>query len=284
MSDDDVTTNDNPGPSSPPVDLSPLEARIDKIANSLASLTRDTQERQKREAQRSIEQYERQVNDAVKTAEGEVDAAERAIQEAYDNGDPGVIAKANRKLTEAVAAREGARMEKREFDRAKAEAERREGGSSGAPTREGGTREADTGGQKDTTNLTHWKNRNSSWYGVDADMTRAAHEIDQEIRKAGVIPVGSKDYFRQIDRKMAERYPDKLKSAPDNAGGGSSARGGDGGSSGGRIPRDVIDGWKRMGIDVNDDKVLERMVKNREALARKGILPETPAYGSVIAR
>ncbi len=39
-----------------------------------------------------------------------------------------------------------------------------------------------------------------------------------------------------------------------------------------------------MGIDTSDDKALERMIKNREALVHKGILPEQPAYGTVITR
>jgi len=54
-------------------------------------------------------------------------------------------------------------------------------------------------------------------YGVDTDMTKAAHEVDRSIREAGVIPVGSQEYFKAIDRQMAQKYPDRFRSPPDTA-------------------------------------------------------------------
>jgi len=46
----------------------------------------------------------------------------------------------------------------------------------------------------------------------------------------------------------------------------------------------VIEGWERMGINVKDDKTLQRMVRNQEALVAKGILPQERQYGSVMTR
>jgi hypothetical protein len=39
-----------------------------------------------------------------------------------------------------------------------------------------------------------------------------------------------------------------------------------------------------MGIDVNDNKTLERMVRNQQALVAKGILPQERQYGPVMTR
>ena len=109
-------------------------------------------------------------------------------------------------------------------------------------------------------------------------MTRAAHEIDGRIRAAGAIPVGSKEYFKAIDREMSSRFPDKFGGTPTTAGGG-----GGGGTSPrkGRIAQSIVEGWRRMGINVNDPKVIERMTKHRELAVSKGILPQEPVGGAI---
>jgi hypothetical protein len=272
------TDGDNPPPA-PAVDLSPLEQRLSRITDAVTSLTRRDREREVQSAAERLKAYEAQIASAVRNAEANVDAAEKALARAHEDGDAVAIARATRQVTDAVAEREGVRLEKRDFDRARAENERRRGGSTGA---RGDGKDTQPEGQRDTTNLNDWKSRNAEWYGVDAGMTKAAHEIDRSIRQAGVIAVGSPDYFKAIDRQMAQRYPEKFRSAPNNSGSGSGAPAGGQRPNGGRIPKEVLDTWAKMGINVNDDKTLERMVKNRATLAEKGILPETPAYGRVI--
>lgn len=276
--DNENTSAPQSGATTPQVDLSPIEQRLNRITESVAALTKRDQDREVRAASERLKGYEAQIANAIRDAEGAVDAAERAMAQAHEDGDPLSIAKATRRLTDAVAEREAVRLEKREFDRAKAaQQERRTGGSEGAR----GQRTEPAQGTRDTTNLNDWKSRNSEWYGVDTDMTKAAHEIDKQIRQAGVIPVGSQDYFKAIDRQMAQRYPDRFKSSPNTSGAGGTPAGGQRPSTG-RIPRDVLDTWAKMGINVQDDKVLERVVKGREQLVAKGILPQEPAYGRVI--
>lgn len=270
-----------PSPPSPPsVDLSPLEQRLNRISEAVTSLTRRDQDREIQSAAARLRDYEYRVQQAVQEAGTAVDTAEKALATAYDSGDPSQIATATRRLTDAVARREQANLDKREFDRAKANHERRQGGSSGSRGQHTEQPSGQQSQQKDNTALTDWKNRNSAWYGVDVDMTKAAHAIDRQIRSAGVIPVGSKEYFQAIDRQMAQQYPDKFRSTPNTSSSTPAAAGGQQ-PQGGRIPRDVLETWRRMGINVDDDKTLSRMVKNRENLARKGILPEQPAYGRV---
>lgn len=265
----------SPAPApAPAFDLSPIEQRLAKITEAVSTLTRRDRDREVASASERVRAHEANLSAAVERAGRAVDEAERALAEAYDAGDPVKIASATRRVTDAVAQREATRLEKRDFDRAKAQSERREGGSAGA-------RGDESGAAKDTRNLEQWKQQHRDWYGVDTSMTQAAHEIDRDIRKAGVIPVGSKEYFEAIDRRLAQAYPEKFRSTPNNSGGRSNPTGGQAPQSG-RIPREVLDTWRTMGINIDDDKTLERMVNGREKLVSKGILPEQPAYGRVI--
>jgi hypothetical protein len=267
--------DDNQQPQPQQVNLDGIEDRLNRITSALSSIARDNEVR---ETQSRISNAEAQMRQRLAQSETAVTLAERKVAEAYDSGDGATIARANRNLTEAIATREGVKADVREFERFKKDAETRK---QQPPSQR--QQDADPEGAKDTRNLNDWKSRNSSWYGVDVDMTKAAHEVDKTIREAGVIPVGSQEYFKAIDRQMAQRYPDKFRSTPSTAGGGS-------GQSpapqrqDGRIPQSVLDSWSRMGINVNDDKVLQRMVRNQEALVAKGILPQERQYGAVMTR
>lgn len=263
-------------PSQPAVDLSPIEARLSRITDAISGLTRDNEAR---EIQSRLSSHETSLRQRVAQADTAVTLAERRVAEAYDSGDGATIARANRQMTEAIATRENVKAEVQEFTRNKQELERRRTAPQAQQQPQGGEE-----GAKDTRNLNDWKTRNSSWYGVDTDMTKAAHEVDRSIREAGVIPVGSQEYFKAIDRQMAQRYPDKMRSTPDTAGAGGGRPQAPQRQGGGRIPASVLDGWARMGINVNDDKTLQRMVRNREALVAKGIMPAEPQYGVVLTR
>ena len=51
-----------------------------------------------------------------------------------------------------------------------------------------------------------------------------------------------------------------------------------------RIPATVAEGYRRMGIDIDDPEVAKRMVANREIAVRKGWLPEKPNMGRILQR
>lgn len=272
-------------PATPPApDLSKFESRLNDIARTLSTVQQDQQQRDSRS---QLAQQEAQVAQKVRSAQNAVDAAERDLSKAFEDGDSTAIAKAQRNLTERVADRERAVNVREQFKSAIKSMETRSGGSAGAPGGSNPAAAPQQSGQTqelDTKNLEDWKSKNESWYGIDTEMTKAAHEVDQEIREAGVITVGTPEYFKAIDRKMAQRYPSRFNNAPQTAGSGSGSGRQQAPNSAGRIPRDVVDGWARMGINVNDDATLNRMVKNRQALADKGILPQQPEYGRVVNR
>lgn len=282
--DDDVVPGGDttpPEPAAPP-NLSKFETRLNDIARTLSTVQHDQQQRDSRS---QMAQHEAQVAQKVRSAQGAVDAAERDLSKALEDGDGAAIAKAQRNMTERVADRERAVNVQDRFKAAMRSMEARSGGSSGAPGTPGAApQRPDQNEELETKNLEGWKSQNESWYGIDSEMTKAAHEVDQEIREAGVITVGTPEYFKAIDRKMAQRYPSRFNNAPQTAGSGSGGGRQQAPNSAGRIPRDVVDGWARMGINVNDDATLNRMVKNRQALADKGILPQQPEYGRVVNR
>lgn len=238
-----------------------LEQRLEKMGSAIDSLlTRD--QRSKRAGEK--DEATRKVVTAIQTKQREVDAAEQALAAAYEEGEGLAIAKAQRKLSELTAAVERMKSEGKaylaRFDE----------------------REDNDDGQPDTTNLDRWRSRNAAWYGVDAELTKASHEIDRQIRAAGALEVGSNEYFEAIDRQMQKRFPDRLKGSPGAASQSTDTAGTSRGVT--RIPAAVADGWRRMGVNIDDPEVAKRMLSHRQTAVSKGILSEKPAYGRVFER
>lgn len=244
-----------------------LRTRLDKLTSVLNSVVTDNQRREvetRTQQQRDIEQ---RISSAVDEAKAKVTMAETALAQAHEDGDTTAVARAYRALAEATAKAEridaDATAARHQLEQAKQKQE--------APKPE-----------VDTTNLTSWKARHKSWYGVDQEMTQTAHAIDREIREARPAGyAGSPEYFAEIDRRMAQRYPGRLGSGPTSvsAGSGGSRQQGTGGGM--RIHSSVAEGMRRMGINIDDPTVARRYIENRKMLADKGILPQEPNYGRV---
>ena len=246
--------------------MTALEQRLARVTGAVEGMTAQ----QRRQGQiDQIVARDGELANAKKEAENAVAEAERKLAQAYDDGEGLEIAKAQRLLSESVA-----KVERRDADlsnwreQVKA-AERKQ-------------QAAPKGGDLDDTNLQGWKNKHSEWYGVDAAMTKASHEIDRQIREAGVLSVGSKEYFDAIDRSLSQRYPDRFGGTPETTTSGGQQMHNT--PTKGRISKSIADGYRRMGIDIDDPKTAERMLKNREAAVQKGILPSQPVQGSIVTR
>lgn len=250
---------------------SKLERKVDRLADALGSFV-DGQ--QKSERSREAQDLEAQIQQFERVAAAKVDDAENALADAYEEGDGRTIAAAQRKLSEATAERERISVAARQAREEIKSSEHRDGGSRGEGAEP----------KLDTTNLDNWKSTNASWYGIDKEMTKYAHELDQQIRGNGVLKQGSKEYFDAIDRQMKQRFPDQFSGSPPTGGYGGGAGGGDAGRVRSRIPQSVADGFRRMGIDVDNPDTAKRMVKHRETAVRKGFLSEQPATGRVLTR
>jgi hypothetical protein len=254
--------------------LAALENRL----GSMAKILEDFSSNQTRQAAQSeLQKFESTLTGRVTEGNTKIAAAETALAEAFDSGDGMAIARAQRVLSEAVSARDHAKLQLDNFALRKREEERRHGGSEGAA----GRGQQQPGGNLDTTNLNAWKSRNSSWYGVDEKMTATAHAVSARIANAGAIPVGSPEYFAAIDREVKRVHPDRFNGTPNTAAGGAGGGASAGSPGRGRISQSTIDAWKRMGIDTNDAKTVERMLGHRAMLADKGILSAQPVMDRV---
>lgn len=238
-----------------------FEDRLNKMGEAIETLVNRGR---KDEADGKKADLTRRINAAISEKQKEVDKAETALAAAYDEGDGAAIAKAQRKLSELTATVERMRAEGRNAIN-----------SMGSETTSAKEDEVDD------SNLQAWRRQNK-WFGTDAELTAAARKIHKDIETAGVIEIGSSEYFSALDQQMARKYPDRFKGSP-----GAAAQTGDGtpaprGVT--RIPKDVIDGWRRMGINTDDPDTLKRMVGHRQTAVDKGILDPTPRYGRVIDR
>lgn len=241
-----------------------LEARLGRLSSALETVIQHTAKREQTAEEQRFSEAEARLDGELAKASSEVDRHETALTAAYDDGEGSTIAKAQRALAEAVARRERIATEvdmaKRQLKTAKEK------------------RTAPAGNNVDTSNLEAWKTRHASWYGVDDDMTKAAHEIDREIRNLGVLAPGSKEYFGAIDKRMAQRFPDKLGGSPPGprmTGGGRE----DGGGSATRIPQDIAESYSRMGFNMKDPETVKRLIAARETAVDKGLLPQQRTTG-----
>lgn len=253
-----------------PVDrTAKLEQRLEQMGSQLTGFMTKAQ---KDAADSAAMRAENVIRAAISKGQGELDDAEKALAKAIEDGEAASIARA-----QTTVAQKAARLER---INAEADQARRDLKTQGE-RRQGGTRTDDL----DTTNLDSWKSKHSSWYGVDKDMTKAAHEIDGKIRDAGVITPGTKEYFDAVDRQMSALFPGKLSGSPQTGSRSGGSGAGEGGRGGGqRIAASVAEGYRRMGINVDDPKVAARMIANREKAVQKGFLPAVPVTGRIIER
>lgn len=266
---------------SPAPDIGEVASRVDGFGQriqGMEKLLNDFVNGQRQQVQRSeLQQFERTLNDRLAEAKTAVTKAETALAEAVDGGEGIEIARAQRTLNEALLAQDRANQHVENYKARVKEQEQRAGGH-----RQESMTEQTPQNNLDTTNLNAWKSKHRSWYGVDTEMTKAAHEVSDRIRAAGAIPVGSQEYFATIDREMKNKFPDRLGGAPTTAAGGGQGRGE--GQRKGRIAQSIVDGWRRMGINTDDPKTVERMMGHRDKLVQKGILTQEPVTDRIVTR
>lgn len=282
----EFTGEDDPGEGAGGGDR--FDRRLDEITTALSHLAQNQQQFQRQTAEqaeaaqraateRQIEARGQQLNGNLTRMTAAISQAEAQLAAAFDSDDPALQARRQRELSEAITRKANAEREMSDWRAAKQEYDRRKTEKPADKKPEAGQQD-----RPDTTNLDRWTDANKAWYGTDVEMTKAAKTIAQQIEEAGVIPKGSSSYFSRISSEMRRRYPDYFSQTPDGGGGG--ARGGarPGGTSSGRVPAEVVQAWRRMGIDTSDEKVMQRMVQHTGNLRKKGILSETPQYGRIL--
>jgi multidrug efflux pump subunit AcrA (membrane-fusion protein) len=132
------------------------------------------------------------------SAQAELEAAERSYKEAYEAGDPDLLAAAQTKIAKAALKLDKAenmkpiQMEEKEFE---------------TPQRQAPE-------QKLPPRTAKWIEANSDWWGKDEEMTAAASGLDRKLqREYGADFIGSKEYFETIDKTMRKRFPEHFEDA-----------------------------------------------------------------------
>lgn len=264
----------NNGGGEQPDRLGALEQRLGKLAQVVTGFAQESQ--QSRQQQQFEQEQQRTLSAAqgfVTEAQRKLDTAKTKLSTAYDTGDAQAIAAATAEVSSAAAEHTAARMH--------AESMRSQYQNAAKPQPQQQQQRVDD------TNLRDWRERNKSWYGVDGEMTRAALEVAKEVEGERILEVGSSQYFQAIDARLRTRYGDRMPRVNSGAAQMQSQRGSMSGNppqTPNRIPEAVAAGWRRMGINVDDPAVAKQMQDARQTAVRKGFLPETPQYGTVVSR
>lgn len=130
-------------------------------------------------------------------AEVELEAAEKAYKQAYEDGNSEALVAAQKAITKASIKLDRAtdmrpiEIEEREFK---------------APP------PAEPDKPKLTPRTQKWVDKNSDWWGVDDEMTMSAVGLDKRLqREYGPDYVGTEEYFQTIDKTMRRRFPEHFE-------------------------------------------------------------------------
>ena len=217
-----------PDPEGPPADPTDdeLNSYDEKVQARIKKFTRGyhDERRAKEEAQRereAAETFARQVFEENKrlqqqlstgskafietskgAAEIELEAAEKAYKQAYEDGNSEALVSAQKAITKASIKLDRAtdmrpiEVEDREFK---------------APL------PAEPDKPRLTPRTQKWVDKNSDWWGVDDEMTMSAMGLDKRLqREYGPDYVGTEEYFQTIDKTMRKRFPEHFEDAQSN--------------------------------------------------------------------
>jgi hypothetical protein len=130
-------------------------------------------------------------------AEVELEAAEKAYKQAYEDGNSEALVAAQKAITKASIKLDRAtdmrpiEIEEREFK---------------APP------PAEPDKPRLTPRTQKWVDKNSDWWGVDDEMTMSAVGLDKRLQKEyGPDYVGTEEYFQTIDKTMRRRFPEHFE-------------------------------------------------------------------------
>lgn len=162
------------------------------------SFAKQVLEENKRLQQRLATGSQEYIETSKTAAETELTVAKASFKQAYESGDADAIADAQANIARATTKLERAQgmrpieVEDKQWERKPAQ----EVQQPNAPT----------------PRTKKWLDKNSEWFGVDEEMTMAAMGIDKRLQKEyGQDYVGTKEYFKTIDKTMRKRFPEHFE-------------------------------------------------------------------------
>ena len=138
------------------------------------------------------------IETAKGAAEAELAAAREKYKKAYEVADPDAIVSAQEEIARATLKMDRAStMRPVEIDEEKFNAPPPQFQQQERPQLSRRTQ--------------RWVENNSDWWGVDDEMTATALGLDKKLAKMyGPSYVGTKDYFKTIDKTMRKRFPENF--------------------------------------------------------------------------
>jgi len=149
------------------------------------------------------------INEYGSRIESQGQAAQKMLQEAYDNGDMGKVAEAQKVIAKLAIEEERLRIQKARSERQVAvEAQQAAQPRQRAPQQ---PRQLDR-------KLTSWMEKNP-WFGDGGDrvMTVSAQAIHEQIVANEGFDPNSDEYYQEIDRRMRREFPHKFQDKRQNA-------------------------------------------------------------------
>jgi len=147
------------------------------------------------------------INEYGGRVESQSQAAERMLQEAYDNGDMKKVAEAQKIISKLAIEEERIRIQKSRQERAAQQAE--QAVQQPQQPQQPQQQELDP-------KLKNWMGKNS-WFGSDMFMTRGAQAIHEELVGQEGYDTSSDEYYAEIDRRMRQEMPHKFQEKRQNA-------------------------------------------------------------------
>jgi hypothetical protein len=137
-------------------------------------------------------------DDMTKAAETEIATAKEKVKQAYETGDPSLIADAQEALTDAKVKMQTLKFQRPSLQPVEKEVEHTQQYQEPRPV-------ADPKAEA-------WRSKNT-WFGVDEEMTSLALGLHQRLVRQGLDP-RSDDYYSRVDETMRKRFPEYFDEEP----------------------------------------------------------------------
>ena len=150
------------------------------------------------------------INEYGGRVESQSQAAQRMLQEAYDAGDMGKVAEAQKIIAKLAIEEERIRIQKSRQERQAAADQAQQAQQ---PQQ---IQQAQQPQQEIDSKLKNWMGKNA-WFGTDMFMTRGAQSIHEILVAQEGYDTSSDEYYAEIDRRMRQEMPHKFQGKRQNA-------------------------------------------------------------------
>ncbi len=153
------------------------------------------------------------INEYGGRVESQSQAAQRMLQEAYDAGDMGKVAEAQKIIAKLAIEEERIRIQKSRQERQAAADQAQQAQQAQQPQQ---IQQAQQPQQEIDSKLKNWMGKNA-WFGTDMFMTRGAQSIHEILVAQEGYDTSSDEYYAEIDRRMRQEMPHKFQGKRQNA-------------------------------------------------------------------